>query len=106
MKSPVVFFVIFFACAIRASARIEMASEENEDAAIVDRAELIAVGHLKENSIQYVPHPNTPQEDKNYVELERISRPEITNPSPHPMSWEHQAILVITETIKGNPSGK
>ena len=83
-----------------------MASEENEDAAIVDRAELIAVGHLKENSIQYVPHPNTPQEDKNYVELERISRPEITNPIPHPMSWEHQAILVITETIKGNPSGK
>ena len=51
-----------------------------EDETIVQRAELIAVGHLKENSIQYVPHENKPPEGK---------------------SWEHHATLIISEITKG-----
>ncbi len=50
------------------------------DADIVERSELIAVGHLKENSIQFVPH---------------------TNIFPEGRSWEHHATLVITSVIKG-----
>ena len=74
------------------------------DAAVVDRAELIVVGHLKENSIQYVPHPNTPFQDKMEIELEQKSRPYETNFVPHPLSWEHHAALLVSEVIKGQCS--
>ena len=73
-----------------------------EDATIVDRAELIVVGHLKENSIQYVPHPNTPADNEMFAELARSSGN--TNATPHAMSWEYHAILVISEIIKGQSS--
>ncbi len=79
MKSLIVSFVILFACAITANAGLRASYE---DETIVQRSELIAVGHLKENSIQYVPHESKPSEGR---------------------SWEHHAIFVITEIIKGKP---
>lgn len=103
MKPLISSFAILFAWIITVSAGLLVTYE---DTTVVGRAELVVVGHLKENSVQYVPHPNTPDEDKEYVEMERRSRPNIINPIPHPMSWEHQAILVITEIIKGKPSGE
>ncbi|HEY3912855.1 MAG TPA: hypothetical protein VGN61_00095 [Verrucomicrobiae bacterium] len=76
VKSLAVYFVILFAWAITANAWLR---EFFEDEVIVQRSELIAVAHLKEGSIQYVPNKSNP-----------------------PLgSWEHNAILVITETIKG-----
>ncbi|MCX7048319.1 MAG: hypothetical protein NTX50_22895 [Candidatus Sumerlaeota bacterium] len=51
-----------------------------EDAEVVERSELIAVAHLKEGSIQYVPHKKAANEGA---------------------SWEHHATLVITEVLKG-----
>ncbi len=77
MKSFAVCFAILFACEITANAWLR---PFYEDEVIVQRSELIAIGHLKENSIQYVPHDTKPPEGR---------------------SWEHHAILVITEAIKG-----
>ena len=51
------------------------------DAEVVQRSELIVVGHLKPDSIRYVPHTN--------------------NPPFFGKSWEHHATLVITSIIKG-----
>jgi hypothetical protein len=51
-----------------------------EDATVVERSELIVVAHLKEGSIQHVPHKRKPDEGA---------------------SWEHHAILVITKVLKG-----
>jgi hypothetical protein len=51
-----------------------------EDATIVERSELIVVGHLDVSSIEYVPHSVEPSGGR---------------------SWEHHAKLVITEVIKG-----
>ena len=51
-----------------------------EDATVVERSELIVVAHLKEGSIQYVPHNRRPDEGR---------------------SWEHHATLVITKVLKG-----
>ena len=51
-----------------------------EDATVVGRSELIVVAHLKENTIQYVPHKKKPHEGA---------------------SQEHHAVLVITEVLKG-----
>jgi len=51
-----------------------------EDAVVVERSELIAIGHLKKGSIKYVPHHKEPSEGR---------------------SWEHHATLVVTEVIKG-----
>lgn len=53
-----------------------------EDAIVVERSELTAVAHLKEGTIQYVPH-GKPQEGA---------------------SWEFHAMLVITEVLKGKCS--
>jgi len=102
-KTLCVFLPVLFTFVLAADASLW---PSYEDETIVERAEVIAVGHLKENSVQYVPHPNTPEEDKEYVEMQRRSRPDVTNPVPHPMSWEHRAMLVITQTIKGEPGGK
>ena len=52
-----------------------------EDAIVVDRSELIVIGHLKEGSIEYVPHNKKPNEGA---------------------SWEHHARLVITDVLKGS----
>ncbi|HTV39291.1 MAG TPA: hypothetical protein VMF08_01840 [Candidatus Sulfotelmatobacter sp.] len=49
-----------------------------EDETVVKRAELIAVGHLKADSIVYIPHE-----------------------SPEGKSWDYRATFVITEFIKG-----
>jgi len=51
-----------------------------EDAIVVERSALIIVGHIKEGSIQYVPH----RKEKN-----------------EGTSYEHHATLVITEVLKG-----
>lgn len=53
---------------------------EYEDAAVVERSELIVVGHLDKDSIKYVPHEKT---------------------GDHVTSWEHHATLVVTEILKG-----
>jgi hypothetical protein len=51
-----------------------------EDATVVERSELIVVAHLKAGSIQHVPHKRPPGDGA---------------------SWEHHAILVVTEVLKG-----
>ncbi len=51
-----------------------------EDAVVVERSELIVVARLKPGTIQYVPHKKTPGSGA---------------------SWEHHAVLVITEVLKG-----
>lgn len=51
-----------------------------EDAALVERSELIVIGHLKADSIRYVPHKREKNEG---------------------MSWEHHAVLAVTEVLKG-----
>lgn len=51
-----------------------------EDATVVDRSELIVIGHLKDGSLEYVPHKKNRDEGA---------------------SWEHHARLVITEVLKG-----
>jgi hypothetical protein len=63
------------------------------DAEAVGQAELIVVGHLKENSIQFDP----PRE----IKLERISSPYETNFVPTWSSWEYHATLLVSEVIKG-----
>lgn len=75
-------FAILLISAITAKAWLRPSFE---DAIVVERSELIVVGHLKEKSIEYVPHDSKPPEGK---------------------SWEHHATLVITECIKGKSSGK
>lgn len=56
-----------------------------EDAVVVERSEMIVIGHLKEGSIEYVPHKKGPNEGA---------------------SWEHHARLIITEVLKGNTKEK
>jgi hypothetical protein len=51
-----------------------------EDAQVVERADLIVVGRIKQGSVEYVRHRNEPQQGA---------------------SWEHHAILVIGEVLKG-----
>jgi hypothetical protein len=51
------------------------------DADVVGRSELIAVGHLKPESIEYVPHTNNPAFGR---------------------SWEHHATLVISAVVNGH----
>jgi protocatechuate 3,4-dioxygenase beta subunit len=70
-----------------------LASPSDADAEAVGRAELIVVGHLKENSIQYDP----PQ----VIKSEPSSRPNETNVIRTLSSWEHHATLLVSEVIKG-----
>ncbi|MHC5056400.1 MAG: hypothetical protein ACYTKD_17015 [Planctomycetota bacterium] len=51
-----------------------------EDAVVVERSEVIAVARLKRDSIRYVPHQRKPHEGR---------------------SWEHHAVLIISEVLKG-----
>ena len=51
-----------------------------EDAVLVERSELIVVGHLKADSIMYVPHKRDKNEGR---------------------SWEHHVVLAVTEVLKG-----
>lgn len=52
-----------------------------EDATVVERSELIVVGHLEADSIKYVPHKRKVGEGR---------------------SWEHHATLVISDVLKGS----
>ncbi|MEI6809117.1 MAG: hypothetical protein WCN95_10380 [bacterium] len=56
-----------------------------EDALVVERSELIVIGHLKEGSIDYVPHSKKPGEDSSGV---------------------HHARLIITDVLKGHAAEK
>lgn len=56
-----------------------------EDAVLVERSELIVIGHLKADSIKYVPHKREKNEG---------------------MSWEHHAVLAVTEVLKGKLDGR
>lgn len=56
-----------------------------EDAVLVKRSELIVIGHLKANSIKYAPHKREKNEG---------------------MSWEHHAVLAVTEVLKGKLDGR
>jgi len=51
-----------------------------EDAVLVERSELVVIGHLKSDSIKYVPHQREKNEGR---------------------SWEHHAVLAVTEILKG-----
>ncbi len=51
-----------------------------EDAVLFERSELIVIGYLKTDSIKYIQH----KRDKN-----------------EGASWEHHAVLVVTEVLKG-----
>ena len=51
-----------------------------EDAVVVERSEVIVVARLKRDSIKYVPHKRKPHEGR---------------------SWEHHAILIVSEVLKG-----
>ncbi|MHC4252624.1 MAG: hypothetical protein ACYS9X_26195 [Planctomycetota bacterium] len=51
-----------------------------EDAVVVERSQVIVVGRLKRGSIEYVPHKRKPNEGA---------------------SWEHHAILIVSEVLKG-----
>lgn len=51
-----------------------------EDAVLVERSELIVIAHLKADSIKYVLHKHEKNEG---------------------MSWEHHAVLAVTEVLKG-----
>jgi hypothetical protein len=91
MKTLGLGLIFFCTGLITANAWIEASYD---DWTVVDRSELIVVGHLKDNSIQYVPHTNTPDEDQMVEELRRLSGQSNTPPSP--LGWEHHAILVIS----------
>ncbi len=51
-----------------------------EDATIVERSELIVVAHIKEGSIEYIPHKKDQWKGA---------------------SWEHHVILVVKDVLKG-----
>lgn len=57
----------------------------DEDAVVVRRSELIVVGRLKRGSVKYVPHKH-------------VAHPTIPG---NPASWEHHAMLTISEVLKG-----
>ncbi|MGD1086669.1 MAG: hypothetical protein ABSA47_18175 [Verrucomicrobiota bacterium] len=77
MKILGVSLILFCACAITANAAMRVCYE---DVAVVDRSELIVVGHLKDNSLQYVAHTNEPTDG----------------------DWsENRATLVVSAVIKG-----
>ncbi|MBN1554844.1 MAG: hypothetical protein JXA11_08860 [Phycisphaerae bacterium] len=57
----------------------------HDDATVVERSELIVVGHLDAASIQFVLHKNKPHEGRNH---------------------EHHATLVIHEVLKGSEKKK
>lgn len=56
-----------------------------EDATVVERSELIVVGHLEADSIKYVPHKRKAGEGK---------------------SWEYHATLVIRDVLKGSSESR
>lgn len=82
----IVMISIFFALLLSASNSVHAWSRPHyEDAVIVERSELIVVAHLKEGSIQYVPHKKKAHEGS---------------------SWEHHAKLVIKDVLKGKNDKK
>jgi hypothetical protein len=62
------------------SAHAELRRSFRDDE-VVARSELIVVGHLRPGTIEYVPHQTRPGDGR---------------------SWEHHAILTITQVLKGS----
>jgi hypothetical protein len=62
-----------------------MRRPSHDDATVVQRSEIIVVGHLDWHSVVYVPHESPPGGG---------------------ISWEHHATLVVTETLKGSVKDK
>ena len=58
---------------------------EYNDATVVERSEIIVVGHLDWHSVVYVPHESPPGGG---------------------ISWEHHATLIVAETLKGSVTEK
>jgi len=56
-----------------------------EDEQIVERSELIVIGHLIRDSVEYIPHDTRPGEGR---------------------SWEHHAVLTISQVLKGSSKDK
>lgn len=75
-------FAVIFSCCItvaRGDLRVSY-----EDATVVERSELIAVGHLKKDSIHYIPHHS----------------------NGGGASWHHNATLIVTRVIKGKSANQ
>ena len=63
------------------------------EAEIVSRAELIVVGALKKDSLNFVSH------------VDKGSAPaELANPNARSPSWEHHLLLTVSEVLKGQLS--
>ena len=95
--------ILVLVCLVLLAAVVKASPVSNwsPDVMVVDRAEVIAIGHLQENSIQYIPHPNTPWENEWLIKDARTSRPNETNFVPYPLSGEYHATLLVSEVIKG-----
>jgi hypothetical protein len=77
----ITFFSLFFVVSLLSfNSAYTWERINQEDAVVVERSELIAVAHIKEGTIEYIPHQNKQNEGE---------------------SWEYHAKLVITEVLKG-----
>ncbi|HXR06272.1 MAG TPA: hypothetical protein VN765_03020 [Candidatus Acidoferrum sp.] len=89
-----------------------------DDATVVERSEMIVVGHLKANSIRFIFHTNMPAQAAPAVASLKTNSIQIIWPTYNTFEpdqngplddlfratstwWEHRAILVVTEVIKG-----
>ncbi len=95
-----------------------MARGVYDDATVVERSEMIVVGHLKTNSIRFVFHTNMPAQavpavaslkmKTNSIQIIWPTYNTFETDENGPLDdlfraawWEHRAILVVTEVIKG-----
>jgi hypothetical protein len=116
MKKFTLSLVFVSACAFTAGAAL---LERVDDATLVERSEMIVVGHLKDGSIQLVSHTNA--SDRSIAQSNSVeprvprtnstgavqafvfhSTADLSNLSlPHLFPPSHPAVLVISEVIKG-----
>jgi len=82
MKTATFAFVSLLALSATAGAWLRPAYS---DATVAERSEIIVVGHLDWHSVTYVPHER---------------------PAGQGRSWEHHAVLIVTETLKGSVEDK
>jgi len=80
MKPPALPLLVFVAMLASSERAQGWMRPWYEDAVVVERSELIVVGHLKEGTIEYVRHKRKASEGA---------------------SWEHHATLIVTEVLKG-----
>lgn len=80
MERVVLLVVVFFASSVQAETRAEY-----EDAIVSQRSELIVIGTLRHDSIQYQQHNRKAGDGA---------------------SWEHHGVLIITEVLKGRIAQK